>query len=82
MKTLRIVPVLMSLTLLNPPTPAAEPLADQVKTAINNGVRYLRDLENGKGDFEHTTADIGIAHLDCVDDFAKRNVVGDKRVWV
>ena len=35
-----------------------------------------------RGDFEHTTADIGIAHLDCVDDFAKRNVVGDKRVWV
>src|SRR3954471_22944733 len=55
MKTLRIGLVLRSLVLLNRPTQSAEPLADQVKTAINNGIRYLRDIENGKGDFEHTT---------------------------
>lgn len=34
---------------------AREPLADQVKKSISDGIRYLRELEGGKGDFEHTT---------------------------
>src|SRR5262245_47510212 len=28
---------------------------DKVKKAIRDGMRYLRGLENGRGDFEHTT---------------------------
>src|SRR4051812_40189927 len=38
------------------PAPAREPLVDKVKDSINNGIRYLRDLENGKGNFEHAWA--------------------------
>jgi len=33
---------------------AEEPLVNKVKTAIDNGVRYLRELENERGNFEHT----------------------------
>src|SRR5204863_5035812 len=36
----------------------------------------------GRGDFEDLAAHIGVAHLDGVDDLAKRDVVSDQRVWI
>jgi hypothetical protein len=54
MKALHFV-LMLACVFVTAPAQAREPLADQVKTAINNGVRYLRDIENGKGSFEHTT---------------------------
>ena len=53
---LRIGLAVLCCLLLAGPGSAKEPLVDQVKAAINNGIRFLRELEAGKGDFEHTTA--------------------------
>src|SRR4051812_30414431 len=36
------------------PPPAREKLVDQVKRAIDNGVKFLREQEKGKGHWEHT----------------------------
>src|SRR6266478_9561592 len=36
----------------------------------------------GRRDFENAAADIGVAHLDRVDDLAERNLVSDQRVWI
>src|SRR5205807_7417106 len=33
-------------------------------------------------DLKDAATDIGVAHLDRVDDITERNVVGDQRVWV
>src|SRR5438876_696579 len=58
----RIVPaslvLLTSLAVLPAVVPAAgqpaktEPLVDQVRTAIDNGVRYLKKEERGRGEWE------------------------------
>src|SRR6266545_2158494 len=36
----------------------------------------------GGCDLEDFAADVGVAHLDCADDVAKRDVVSDQRVWI
>src|SRR5262245_40213003 len=33
-----------------------DPLADRVRLAIQRGVKYLRDLENGRGELEKSVA--------------------------
>ncbi|MBI1917948.1 MAG: DUF4159 domain-containing protein [Planctomycetes bacterium] len=38
-----------------------EPLVNRVKAAIDNGVRYLRELENDRGDFESTAVPLNKA---------------------
>jgi Domain of unknown function (DUF4159) len=39
----------------SPVAMAEEPLPDRVKNAIDGGVRFLEQLENGKGNLEHTS---------------------------
>src|SRR5207249_3249071 len=36
----------------------------------------------GRGDLKNFAANVGVAHLDRVDDIAKRDVVSDQRVWI
>ncbi len=55
MTTSRTAGLALLLTLgIAAPTNAEEPLVNKVKSAIDNGVRFLRELENEKGNFEHT----------------------------
>src|SRR5437773_10421435 len=36
------------------PTTAAEPLVEQVRVSIEKGIRFLRNEERGRGNWEHT----------------------------
>src|SRR5437879_78207 len=55
----RTAPPLLTLLVLLAALPAAgqqpraEPLVDQVRTAIDTGVRFLRGAERGRGQWEH-----------------------------
>src|SRR5207244_3298211 len=63
--TARRIVGLALLLALAPTAPAGaaeeEPLVNRVKAAIDNGVRYLRELENDRGDFESTAVPLNKA---------------------
>jgi Domain of unknown function (DUF4159) len=41
------------------PAPAAEPLVEQVRVGIEKGIRFLRNEERGRGNWEHTIGATG-----------------------
>src|SRR5437899_240403 len=45
-------------------------------------VAAATDVVLGRGDFENFAADIRVTHLNRVDDFAERDVVGNESVWI
>src|SRR4051794_37215142 len=65
----RRIPVCLALVVglaaLAAPLPAAdpkpEPLVEQVRAAIDNGVRFLRSEERGRGNWEGSLSQAGIA---------------------
>jgi hypothetical protein len=63
--TIRRIAGLALLFALIPAAPAVaadeEPLVNRVKAAIDNGIRYLRELENERGDFESSAVPLNKA---------------------
>src|SRR5262245_55630075 len=56
MKASPAIAVALGLFVCAVPVSAKEVLVDQVNSAISKGIRFLRDIEKNKGNFEHTSA--------------------------